>query len=177
MSVSGSGPPPDEVIENAWRSLSEIRAWTPLSELPVAHSKALKNLVRLEGGFYLMTQEYDRELRSGGQGSPFVSAAFWAPSGGAAMRLALNEVSADDGAHGAIPNCIAGGLGRLGYADLIAAAVRAGERALEHATYVGSPIAAFVHRQISLPWFDFCFRSREDFSAERPYGVRIRLRP
>lgn len=165
-----------EVSERIWRSLSSVRAWTPLSAISHSHSRAFANLLRLEGGFYLATQDYDRELRTGVPGAPFVTEAYWAPSDGAARRLALLEVSADDGASESVPDCIAAGWGRLGYADLLAAAKSSGERVMEHATYKGSPSATFVQRRIALTWIEFCFRGRKDDPTERPYGVRIKLR-
>lgn len=162
------------VSEDNWAVLCRTPPWTPLRDLNGDAILVERNLYRVGRSAYAVAVPITQDLVEGDPRAPFLTIIYWAPSDGAARRVALNRVDTDDGATGMPPQSLCVRVGVPTYSSILEAGrLNAKGGPTERATYASD--GRFVHKVIDLENRRFCFRGVDVDDAETPYAIGVVL--
>lgn len=163
-------------IDNAdWARLKSLRAWTPLPDVSPSAIPLGGVLYRIATGTYVTCVPYNRQLEEI-EGGLFVTTLLWAESDGAAKRVQLMEIEADQPKDSRPPADLLLHGQPVTYGEIIRELQRGAYGAFrEWADYRIARDGAFVQRTIDIPPISFYFRKPEDDDADRCYAIQYRL--
>jgi hypothetical protein len=166
--------------EVSWAELRRLPAWTPLTALPWLATPVDGPLFQLSTTQYLLCPPYDEKFQRAPNVPGFVAALLWAPHEGAARRVTLLSVEADDPlSRPAVEPPPPREMLLCSECDTYGAIVSHLEAAhsafTETATYRIASDGAFVHRTLNALSLTFFFRSRKESDDERCYAIQYRL--
>jgi hypothetical protein len=165
-----------------WSKLKGIPSWTPSDAVPYILRRLADRLVQLDENIYLITVGANHLSET--NRAPYVTAAMWADSVGAARRSRLHDLEADvdDCAKTPPVEMLLLG-GAQTYGEIISELRKNGvyRTSMEHATYRmtdGKFIEATIDTRMGHgpQGYKFCFRSQTCEDLEVPYAIYYFLR-
>lgn len=172
---AGSGATRREQVGKVdWNRLTELRSWTPLTEVSSAAERVGDLLFRVGPMQYVIAVPYNERFERT-ENAPFVTILLWAPTDGAAKRAKLMEIEADDLAVSPPPEVLLPKSASSTYGSIVQTLRKGGSPVEEWADYRVAKDGAFVHRTLSAPPHAFHFRSREEDQGEPCYAINYRL--
>jgi hypothetical protein len=157
-----------------WDQWKQIRAWTPVRDLPWRAIQIAPNICQIDDSAFFVVSPRKQDLETGSD-APYVTLLAWAPTVGALRRVLNLEIEADEGVKAQPPAEMLLSKSASTYAALLETARREGtHRPFEHAGYRIAGAGEFVVRTLDVGPFAFHFRSRGG-TKDRPFCIYHRL--
>ena len=160
--------------EDAWKELTSLPCWTPLSGLSAKPTHLADTLYQLSERVFLLAMPYGKDLANDPKKGPFITMTTWAISRRAARRVYLKEKEADDGSTGVPPSYVLPASCEPRYGALLSHASPENHGVCESASY-RFPDGAFISKSISAGAWTYYFRSSRISSKEMSFVVERSL--
>ncbi len=158
-----------------WNSILKLKCWTPFEYFREDAKLIDNDLYQINHEAFILVKPYNKNGEKGLSQAPFITRAYWAPSPVAVRRLAFHDSRIEVNSNINPPQQLL--LGSDGsYKSLLKIAKeKYKDDYEERATYFGATDALFVHKEILIDRFVFCFLENEIIDEEMVYGIDIRL--